>query len=163
MAHIRRCEAKPHLKPRARVSRSFKQPSAQSSASKSKADTLMNVFRCLTCVMLAAVCGVAQAIDRDEAQIELAQATTAVQAAERDDAARHAPADLGEAHAMLDEAIHAADAHAWADAARYSERAKVCGDLASARSRQHRAEAATAEIERSVNALQAAVTSGGGS
>jgi hypothetical protein len=101
-----------------------------------------------------AVSGAAVAVDRDTATLELTQAVTAVQTAERDDAARYAPADLDEAHAMLDSAQSAADARNWTDVAIYSERAKVTGDLASSRSRQHRAEAATAEIERSVDSLQ---------
>ena len=96
----------------------------------------------------------AAAVDRDTATLELTQAATAVQTAERDDAARYAPADLDEAHAMLDSAQSAADGRNWTDVAIYAERAKVTGDLASSRSRQHRAEAATAEIERSVDSLQ---------
>jgi len=107
-----------------------------------------------------AVSGAAAAVDNDPAQLELTQAVTAVQTAERDDAARYAPADLDEAHAMLDSAQGAASAHAWTDTAIYAERAKVAGDLASSRSRQHRAEAATAEIERSVDSLRNQV--GGG-
>jgi Domain of unknown function (DUF4398) len=97
---------------------------------------------------------VAASVDRDTATLELTQAVTAVQTAERDDAARYAPADLDEAHAMLDSAQGAADGRNWTDVAIYAERAKVTGDLASSRSRQHRAEAATAEIERSVDSLQ---------
>jgi len=113
-------------------------------------------------VFLAAleVSGAAAAVDNDTAQLELTQAVTAVQTAERDDAARYAPADLDEAHAMLDSAQGAASARAWTDTAIYAERAKVAGDLASSRSRQHRAEAATAEIERSVDSLRNQV--GGG-
>lgn len=121
----------------------------------------MNIARILLAAALASACSGAQAIDRDDAQAELAQATTAVQAAERDDAARYAPRDLDEAHAMLDTALRAVDARAWTDVAIYSERAKVSGDLASARSRQQRAEAATAEIRRSVDALQAGTLDGG--
>jgi len=101
-----------------------------------------------------AVSGAAAAVDRDTAQLELTQAVTAVQTAERDDAARYAPADLDEAHSMLGSAQGAADARSWDDTALYAERAKVAGDLASARSRQHRAESATAEIERSVDSLR---------
>lgn len=97
---------------------------------------------------------VAATVDRDTATLELTQAATAVQTAERDDAARYAPADLDEAHAMLDSAQSAADGRNWTDVAIYAERAKVTGDLASSRSRQHRAEAATAEIERSIDSLQ---------
>jgi hypothetical protein len=97
---------------------------------------------------------VAATVDRDTATLELTQAVTAVQTAERDDAARYGPSDLDEAHAMLDSAQSAADGRNWTDVAIYAERAKLTGDLASSRSRQHRAEAATAEIERSVDSLQ---------
>jgi len=121
----------------------------------------MNIARSFLLAALMPLCGLAQAIDRDDAQLELAQATTAVQAAERDDAARYASADLAEAHVMLDNALHAADVRAWTDVAIYSERAKVNGDLASARSRQQRAEAATAEIQRGLDALQAGTPNGG--
>ena len=97
---------------------------------------------------------IAASVDRDTAELELTQAVTAVQAAERDDSMQYAAADLDEAHAMLDSAQRAADARDWTAAAMYAERAKVSGDLASSRSRQHRAEAATAEIERSVDTLR---------
>ncbi len=113
----------------------------------------MKKYRCLLLAALV-VSGTAAAVDRDTAQLELTQAATAVQAAERDDAARYAPADLDEAHAMLDSAQSAADGRSWTDTAIYAERAKVAGDLASSRSRQHRAESATAEIERSVDSLR---------
>jgi|KBSMisStaDraftv2_1062788.scaffolds.fasta_scaffold173282_2 hypothetical protein len=105
-------------------------------------------------VAALAVSGTAAAVDHDTATLELTQAVTAVQSAERDDAARYAPADLDQAHALLDSAQSSADARNWTDAAMYSERAKVVGDLASSRARQHRAEAATAEIERSVDSLR---------
>src|SRR5690348_17027821 len=121
----------------------------------------MKFARNLLLATLIPICGSAQAIDRDDAQLELAQAATAVQAAERDDAARYASADLAEAHVMLDNAMHAADVRAWTDVAIYSERAKVNGDLASARARQQRAEAATDEIQRGLDALQAGTPDGG--
>lgn len=97
---------------------------------------------------------IAASVSRDTAELELTQAITAVQSAERDDAQRYAIADLDEAHAMLDSAQRAADARDWTAAATFAERAKVSGDLASARSRQHRAEAATAEIQESVDTLR---------
>jgi hypothetical protein len=116
----------------------------------------MKRYRFLLLAALA-VSGVAAAVDDDTARLELTQAISAVQTAERDDAARYAPADLDEAHAMLDSAQNAASARAWTDTAIYAERAKVAGDLASARSRQHRAESATAEIERSVDSLRSQI------
>jgi hypothetical protein len=85
-----------------------------------------------------------------------------VQTAERDDAARYAPADLDEAHAMLESARGALGTYAWNDAAMYAERAKVGGDLASARSRQRRAEAATAELQRSLDVLRVQLATPGG-
>jgi hypothetical protein len=104
------------------------------------------------------------AMDRDTAQMELAQAITAVEVAQRDDAARYAPADFDEARVMLDTARRASDGRDWLAAATYAERAKVAGDLASARSRQQRAESATAEIRRSLDTLRASLsTSRGGS
>ena len=102
----------------------------------------------------AFVAAPAFAFDRNDAELELAQAFAAVQSAERDDAAHYAAPDLDEAHAMLDEARRAQDARAWTDVGIYAERAKVSGDLASARARQQRAENATAEIERSVEMLR---------
>jgi Domain of unknown function (DUF4398) len=113
----------------------------------------MNRYRYILIAALA-VSGTAAAVDHDTATLELTQAVTAVQSAERDDAARYAPADLDQAHALLDSAQSAADSRSWTDAAMYSECAKVVGDLASSRARQHRAEAATAEIERSVDSLR---------
>jgi Domain of unknown function (DUF4398) len=115
----------------------------------------MKHARYLALVAALVMSGTAAAVDDDLAKVELSQAITSVQAAERDDAARYAPADLDEAHAMLGSAERAADGRAWTDAALYAERAKFDGDLASARARQHRAEAATAEIERTVDALRA--------
>jgi len=81
----------------------------------------MNRYRFL---LLAALlfAGTAVAIDRDDAQLELAQAINAVQSAERDDAARYAAAELDEAHAMLDSARRASDDRAWHDAATYAAR-----------------------------------------
>jgi hypothetical protein len=119
----------------------------------------MNRFRLFFTVLLMlgalmASNAIAASVDRDTAELELTQAITAVQAAERDDALRYATAELDEAHAMLASAQRAADARDWTAAATFAERAKVSGDLASARSRQHRAEAATAEIQESVDTLR---------
>ena len=101
------------------------------------------------------------ALERETAQQELAQAAASVQGAERDDSAHYAAVDLDEAHAMLDAAQRAQDARAWTDVGVYAERAKLAGDLASARARQHRAEMATAEIERSVDTLRSQLSHGG--
>ena len=103
------------------------------------------------------------ALDRDAALMELVQSINAVEVAQRDVAARYAPAEFDEARVMLDTARRASDGRDWLEAATYAERAKVAGDLASAKSRQQRAESATAEIQRSLDALRASLsTSGGG-
>jgi hypothetical protein len=121
-----------------------------------------HTFFALAVFALALVAAPAFALDRGTAEVELAQAFSSVQAAERDDAAHYAAADLDEAHTMLDEARRAQDARAWTDVGIYAERAKVSGDLASARARQHRAESATAEIERSVETLRNQLRVSGG-
>ncbi|MEO7326724.1 MAG: DUF4398 domain-containing protein [Dokdonella sp.] len=123
----------------------------------------MNFHRSLLCALFVAAGTDVHAMGREEAQVELAQATTAVQAAERDDALRYAPADLDEARGMLSSAQRAADSRAWTDVAIFSERAKITADLASSRSRQQRAEAATAELQRSLDALHAQPANGGAS
>jgi hypothetical protein len=123
----------------------------------------MNRLRLLLLLIAAlAMPGVAATVDRDTAQLELTQAITSVQAADRDDAATYAPGELDEARVMLDSAQAAADRRDWTSTAVYAERAKMAGDLAASRSRQHRAEAATAEIERNVETLRRQLTSYGG-
>ncbi|MGH8171721.1 MAG: DUF4398 domain-containing protein [Rhodanobacteraceae bacterium] len=121
----------------------------------------MKSSHALLMVAAFAVSTSAAAVDRRDAELELSQALTAVQAAEREDGARYAPGELGEAQGMLVSAQRAFDARAWTDTALYAERAKVSGDLTVARSRQHRAETATAEIERSVDALRVRLPNGG--
>ena len=93
--------------------------------------------------------------DRRTAELELAQAATAVQGAERADAIRWAGADIEAAHAELAAAQQAFDHDDWTRSAMAAEKAKVDGDLAAARSRQQRATAATREIEDSVRELRA--------
>jgi hypothetical protein len=124
------------------------------------------IRRCIPLLMLVlalALCvpAAAAVVDRGSAELELAQAMTAMQAAERDDAARYAPADYDEAGAMLDAARQASARGAWTELATYAERAKVAADLASAKARRQRAEAATAEIQRSVDTLRAQLGPGG--
>ena len=108
----------------------------------------------LALIASLAFSGRAFALDSSDADLALAQAERAVQAAERDDAARYAPADLATARALLLAARDAYDDREWTDSVLDAERAQADGDLAAARSRQFRAEAATAEIERSVEALR---------
>jgi len=67
-----------------------------------------------------AVCASAKAADRRDAELEMSQALTAVQTAEREDGARYAPADLNEAHTMLDNAQRAFDLRDWTGTAIYA-------------------------------------------
>ena len=94
------------------------------------------------------------ASDRNDAELAMTQANTAVESAERADAAQFASADLGTAHDMLASAQGAYDHRDWTIAIIDAENAKADADLAAARSRQIRAEEATAEVERSVRSLR---------
>lgn len=107
-------------------------------------------------------CGsTALAAERKDAELALAQASTAVQNAGRDDAATYAAAEFATAQAMLTAATEAFETRAWTRSAIYAERARVDGDLAAARGRQFRAEAAAAELERSLDSLRAQIPAGG--
>lgn len=104
---------------------------------------------CMTLLPLAAC-----AFDRGDAELAVTQAQTAIESAERNDAAQFAPPDLGAAQSMLAAAHAAYDRRSWIDAVFASENARVDAGLALARSRQHRAEQATAQVERSVDTLR---------
>lgn len=114
--------------------------------------------RALTLAALLALPFSAQAFDRKDAELAMTEATTALQTAERADAM---PEDLAEVHDMLSNSQGAFDQHHWQECVFSAENARVDSDLAAARSRQHRAEAATAEIERSVRTLQGQLGNGG--
>lgn len=113
-------------------------------------------------VLLAALCcGSAFAADRQEAEIALAQAETAMQSAVSADAASAAPIDLRSAEDNLVAARGAMERRKWTDSAMSAEKAKADADLAAARSRAKRATAATAEIEASVETLRRELGNGG--
>ncbi|MEO8010933.1 MAG: hypothetical protein ABI650_04745 [Dokdonella sp.] len=107
-------------------------------------------------------CSVAFATNRQDAEIALAQADTAVRAAESADAAQGAPADLRSAQGNLVAARGALERRNWTDSAMNAEKANADADLAAARSREKRATAATAEIEASVETLRREVGRSGG-
>jgi hypothetical protein len=96
----------------------------------------------------------ANAADRKDAELAMTEAGTAVESAERADAAQFAATDLNDAHAMLAGAQAAYDHHKWLDSMFSSGNAKADANLAAARSRQHRAEAATAEMATTVRSLR---------
>jgi hypothetical protein len=115
----------------------------------------MLLARCSIAMLIGVLPSLSHATDRRDAELELAQAATAVQSAERSDAGAYASADMNTAHEMLAAAQGAFDRGAWTESAMNSEKAKVDGDLAAARSRQQRATTATREIEASVRDLRA--------
>ncbi|MBO9661453.1 DUF4398 domain-containing protein [Dokdonella sp.] len=121
----------------------------------------MSRFPLLLSLLLVLYGGIAQAADRKDAELALAQASTAVQAARRDDAQTYAPADFATAQTTLNTSLEAFDARAWTNSLIYAERARVDGELAGARSRQVRAETAATELERSLDTLRAQVSAGG--
>ncbi|MGA9333099.1 MAG: DUF4398 domain-containing protein [Rudaea sp.] len=96
----------------------------------------------------------AYAADRKDAQLAMTQADTAIESAEHADAATYAPTTLTTAHDMFTNAQAAYDHHGWLDCVFNAENATADANLATARSRQHRAQAATTEIETSVRSLR---------
>ena len=92
--------------------------------------------------------------DRKDAELAMTEAHTAIESAERADAAQFANADIGTARDMLAGAQNAYDHRDWTISIFDAENAKADADLAAARSRQMRAEEATAEVERSVRTLR---------
>ena len=109
----------------------------------------------LVMLLLATMwCGSAFASDRDKANIIFAQAQTAVEAAEATDAATYAAVEMHSAQTNLAAASGAMDRRKWNASAMSSEKARADADLATARSREKRATAATAEIEASVETLR---------
>jgi hypothetical protein len=120
-------------------------------------ETVMNakflIFGALVALPLSS-----HAFERKDAELAMTEAATALQTAERADAA---PPDLGVARDMMSNAQIAYDHHHWEESVFYAEDARADADLAATRSRQHRAEAATVEIERSVRALNDQLSNGG--
>lgn len=111
-------------------------------------------------LVLLLLCGGASAAERKDAELALAQASTAVQTARRDDAETYAAAEFATAQTTLNASLEAFDARAWTRSLIYAERARVDGELAGARGRQFRAEAAADELERSLDSLRAQISGG---
>jgi hypothetical protein len=96
----------------------------------------------------------ALALDRKDAELAMTEAGAAVDAAQQADAAQYDAVDFNTSHDMLVNAQAAYDHHHWTESVINAENAKVDADLATARSRQHRAEQATAQVELSVRTLR---------
>lgn len=105
-------------------------------------------------LILALPFTLASAADRKDAELAITDASSSVESAERADAAQYAATDLNDAHDMLSSARNAYDHHKWLESVFGSGNAKADANLAAARARQHRAEAATAEIDSTVRSLR---------
>jgi hypothetical protein len=104
----------------------------------------------------------AGAVDHRDADVALAEAGASVEAASRADAGQYAPQDLNRARDMLATAQAAYDHRAWTDSFFASDSAKADANLAAARSRQHRAEAITTELDTTVRSLREQLGVAGG-
>ncbi|MCQ4167506.1 DUF4398 domain-containing protein [Tahibacter harae] len=118
-----------------------------------------------TALILAAALalpGLAGAASRHDAELAMTAAAAALQAAERAGAAELAASDLGNARNGMAQAEGLANARDWTDSMLAAEKTRADANLAEARSRQARAEAATQEIEDALRALRVEVDSAGG-
>ena len=102
------------------------------------------------------------AMDRKDADLALAEAGASIEAAERGDAAQYAQTELDTAHAMYASAQAAYDHRDWTESAFSADDAKADANLAAARSREHRAESTTKELETTVRSLREQVGLSGG-
>lgn len=101
-------------------------------------------------------------MDRKDADLAMAEAGASIHAAESADAAEYAPTDLNTAHDMFASAQAAYDHRNWTDAAFAADNSRADANLAAARSREHRAEATTNELEQTVRSLREQVGASGG-
>lgn len=111
-------------------------------------------LRALSLVAALALSGPAFA-GRQDAELALTQARSAVAAAERAGAAQEAPQEFNTARDSLAQAQGSYDEREWDDAELESHRTRADARLAEARSRQHKAEAAATEIEAAIETLRA--------
>ncbi len=116
----------------------------------------------LTGALILALPIAASAMDRKDADLALAEAGASIESAERADAAQYATAELNTAHDMYASAQAAYDHRDWMESAFSADDAKADANLAAARSRQHRAEATTHELETTVSSLRDQVGVAGG-
>ena len=109
-----------------------------------------------SCVLMftLALASTAFAAERDDAELALAQAASAVQASERADAALHAIPEAGMAREHLRIAEDAFARRDWLGSTQAAEKAKLDADLATALTRAQRAMAARTEVEDGVRDLR---------
>ena len=92
---------------------------------------------------------------KQESELALTQARSAVAAAERADAATEVPQDFNTARDALAQAQGSFEEREWDDAEFESHRARADARVAEARSRQTKAERALHEIESAIDTLRA--------
>jgi hypothetical protein len=109
----------------------------------------------LAWTLLPMMPGVADAATHDQAELALARAHTAVDTTQTADAARDAQSAYNDARNHLIAADGACERRNWSDCWYSADKAAADANLAGARSRQMRAEAATAEIEASLEVVRA--------
>lgn len=105
-------------------------------------------------ILLFALASTATAAERDDAELALAQAAAAVQAAERADANVHAASESRMARDNLRMAEDAFARRAWLESTQAAEKARLDADLATALTREQRAAAARIEVEDGVRDLR---------
>lgn len=105
-------------------------------------------------ILTALWSGAAFAGAEEQAQVSIARAASAVEAAENADAAKFASTAMRRARDHLTAARGASQRESWETAMRAAEKAKVDANLAGARARKQRATDATAAIEASIEALR---------
>lgn len=111
--------------------------------------------RVAAALLAFALPALAFASTHEQAELALERAHTAYDSARQADADRYAPAAMTTARNMLEAADGAWQRRDWTEAWLNAEKASADANLASARSRQSRAEAATAEIEASLDTVRA--------
>lgn len=105
-------------------------------------------------ILLFALASTATAAERDDAELALAQAAAAVQAAERADANVHAASESRMARDNLHMAEDAFARRAWLESTQAAEKARLDADLATALTREQHAAAARIEVEDGVRDLR---------
>jgi hypothetical protein len=124
-------------------------------------DAMKRLSTALALGLLGSLPTAAFAGERQDAEVALEHARTSVQAAEHADAGQTVPTEFHIAQDSLAAAEGAYDRHHWVETIYASERASADADLATARARQQRMEAATAELETTVETLRREVGQGG--
>jgi Domain of unknown function (DUF4398) len=121
-----------------------------------------SVSSLLAATMVLALPFTAYGMDRKDADLAMAEAGASIEAAERADAAQYAPTELNTAHDMFASAQSDYDHRNWTDSAFAADNSKADANLAAARSREHRAEATTNELETTVRTLREQMGMSGG-